>query len=64
MTLRCVFILVQVNKFVVLFCKEGIVVMGGCLRRLCLDMNVGWDTLFVLSWARVRRVAQRSVVSE
>ena len=27
---------------VVLFCKEGIVVIGVYLRRLCLSMKVGW----------------------
>ena len=34
-------------------CKEGIVVMGICLRRFCLNMRV---VGFVLSWARVRMV--------
>ena len=31
--------------------------MGVCLRRLCLNMRVVGDMLFVLSWARVRRDA-------
>ena len=39
-------------------------VMGVCLRQFCSNMSVAGDFLFVLSWARVRRVALESVVSE
>ena len=45
-TLSCVFILMQLNKCVVLcvvlFCKVAIVVMGDCLRRFCLNMKIWW----------------------
>ena len=37
--------------------------MGGCPRRFCLS-NSSRGHLIVLSCARVRRVAQGSVVSE
>ena len=40
--LEICFILVQLNKCVVLFCKGGIMVMGVCLGQFCLNMNVGW----------------------
>ena len=33
-------------------------VMGVRLRRFCLNMSIMRDHLFVLSWARVRLVAQ------
>ena len=48
---------------VVPICIEGIVVMGVCLRRFCFSMSVVGH-LFVLRWARVRRVALGSVVLE
>ena len=31
---------------VILFSIWGIVVMGICLLRFCLDMNVGWDFIY------------------
>ena len=45
----------------ILFYIEGIVVMGVCLRRFSLYMNVGCGS-FILSLARVRRVSLLSVV--
>ena len=33
-------------------------------RRLCVSMISGMDNLFVLSWARVRRVRRGSLSSE
>ena len=64
---RCVFMLVQLNKCVV--------VCGSDLQRghsddRCLSSSIlfkyecSMGHLFVLSWARVRRVARGSVVSE
>ena len=45
--------LVQLNKCsvcLILICKEGIVVMGVCLRRFCFNMKVVGDIcLFELS---------------
>ena len=38
-TLSCLFILVQLNKCVILFGKWGIVVMRVCLRRFCFNMS-------------------------
>ena len=38
-------------------------VMGVCIRRFCLNMKVVGN-FFLLSWARVRRVALGNVVSE
>ena len=35
--------LVQLNKCVVLICKEGIGVMGVCLRQFCLNKSVVAD---------------------
>ena len=66
-TFRCVFILVQLNKCVV--------VCGSDLQRgqsddRCFSSSIlfkyecSMGHLFVLGWARVRRVARGSVVSE
>ena len=65
MNLRCLFIMVQLNKCVcvALFCNGYIVVMGVCLRQFGLNMNVGCD-ICLLSWARVGRAAMGSVISE
>ena len=49
-------------RCVVLIYKEGIVVIGLCLRQFCYEC--GMKHLFVLSWDMVRRVARESVVSE
>ena len=66
-TLRCVFILVQLNKCVVVC--DSVLQRGhsvdGCLSSLiwfkyeCMVRH-----LFLLSWARVRQVALGSIVSE
>ena len=47
---------------VVLFYKEGIVVMG--VSSILVKYERSRGHLFVLSWARVRRVARGSVASE
>ena len=67
MTFKCLFMLVQLNKCVV--------VCGSDLQRGhsgdgCLSSSIlykyerSMGPLFVLSWARVRQVALGSVVSE
>ena len=67
MTLRCVFILVQLNKFVVVC---GSAVPRGNIGNVFLSAYILFKCdcrvshLFILSWARVRRVALGSVVSE
>ena len=61
--------LVQLNKCVVVICKEGILMIGVCLRRVCLNMSVvldiclfcvgpGYDVLLwgVVFWSDVRCV--------
>ena len=37
-------------------------VIDVCLRRFCFKYECSMGDLFVLSWARVRRVARESVV--
>ena len=49
---------------VVLFYKEGIVVMGVLTSSTLFQYERSRGHLFVLGWARVRRVARGSVVSE
>ena len=39
-TLRCVFILVLLNKCVVLLCKWGIIMMGVCHHSFCSDLYI------------------------
>ena len=38
-------------------------VMGVCLRKFGLNMNLECDIFFIPSWARVRRVALGSGIS-
>ena len=66
-TCMCVFMLVQLNKCVV---ACGSDLQKGHSGDGCLTSSIlfkyerSWRHLFVLSWARVQRVARRSVVSE
>ena len=54
-SLSCVLMLVHLNKCgVLLISKGGIVVMGVCHRRFCLNMKVSRGNLFVRSWATVQ----------
>ena len=65
-TLGCVFMLMKLNNCVVVcgsVLKMGIVVM--CVSSSILfkcESRLGY--LFVLSWARVRRVAKGSILSK
>ena len=63
-TFGCVFMLVQLNKCVVV-CGSDLQSGDGCLSSSILfKYECSMGHLFVLSWARVRRVALRSVVSD
>ena len=58
-TLSCGFMLVELNKCVVVCDSDfqgGIVVMGVCLRRFCIKNESSMGHLFVQSCARVQRM--------
>ena len=63
-TFSFVFMLVQLNKCLVVCGSDLHHDDGCCLRRFCFKYERSRGYLFVLSWARVRRVALGSVVSE
>ena len=66
-TFRCVFMLVQLNKCVVVCgtdMQRGDSGDVGLSSSILFKYECGMGHLFVLSWARVRRVALGSVVSE
>ena len=57
-------VLVFMVLCVVLICKGGTLVIGCLSSSILFKHESRWGQLFVLSWARVRRVALGSIVSE
>ena len=66
MTISCVFMMVQLNCIVVcgFDLQRGQSRDGSLSSSILFKYERSRGHLFVLSWARVRRVARRSVVSE